>query len=145
MKTLLSIKLKSLNLNTISLTERLDPKTYNVNICSKKCRKTLKLKFSYLAIIIYVVGGVALLVIVGIIVFCCCRKKPRESSSQSHFDTKRVTKQSESRVVLETGRNAISADVWNPKVCTFFKFRPRVKKLFFNFFLTSFSERILFS
>ena len=80
------------------------------------------LKLLYLAIIIYVVGGVSLLVIVGIIVFCCCRKKTSESSSQSNFDTKRVTKQSESRVVLETGRNAISDDVWNPKVGSFVKY-----------------------
>jgi len=69
------------------------------------------------AIIIYVVGGVSLLIIVGIIVFCCRRKKMTTSQPPSnHNSKKRVTKQSDSRVILETGRNAISDDVWNPKV-----------------------------
>merc|ERR1711935_407017 len=66
--------------------------------------------------IIHVVGGVSLLIIVGIIVFCCRRKKTTSTPPSNHNSKKRVTKQSDSRVILETGRNAISDDVWNPKL-----------------------------
>ena len=41
-KILKSFKLKSLNLNTISLTESLYPKTYSVNIWSSKVPKNFK-------------------------------------------------------------------------------------------------------
>merc|ERR1712227_544076 len=72
------------------------------------------------AIIIYVVGGVTLLIVVGIVIFCCCRNKSPKSENTSRAsildEKQRVTKQSDSRVVLQTGRNAISDDVWNPKL-----------------------------